>query len=109
MTVNLTYHPDLYLGESICVKKLDKLKRKLEKKPLLAGVFLLTLSRNPQDQLEIYEARQLAQRYYVKNPPHVIGIAADYGEAVGLVERLVQECLQERGDCALKEYLLCGR
>ncbi|MCM1189090.1 MAG: hypothetical protein NC541_07305 [bacterium] len=108
MAVNLMYHPGLYLGESIPVKKLDKIKRKLENRPLFAGVFLIALSRNPRDQLEIYEAGQLAQRYYMNNPPYIVGIAGDYNEAVGLVERLVQECLRERGDCALKEYLLCG-
>lgn len=38
MAVKLTYHRDLYLGESINAQKLDKIKRKLENKPLLSGV-----------------------------------------------------------------------
>lgn len=108
MCIKLTYHRDLYLGESIHKQKLDKIKRKLENKPLLSGVFLITLSRNPSDQLEIYDARQLAQRYYRNNPPSVVGIAGNYDEAVKIVEELVRKCLRERGDCALKEYLLCG-
>ncbi len=108
MAIRLTYHPNLYLGDSIDRKKLDKIKWKLEKVPLLSGVFLITISRNASDQLEIYEAKQLVQRYYKKNPPYVVGIAENHGEAVALVEHLVQECLRERGDCALKEYLLCG-
>lgn len=108
MAVKLTYHRDLYLGESINAQKLDKIKRKLENKPLLSGVFLITLSRNPSDQLEIYAAKQLTQSYYQKNPPYVIGLAGSYAEAVALLERLVQECVNARGDCALKEYLLCG-
>ena len=107
MAIALTYHPHLYLGESIKAEKLDKIKKKLEKKPLLSGLFLITLSRNASDQLEIYEARQLVQSYYKKNPPHVIGIAVSHAEAVAIVERIVQECLQARQDCALKEYLLC--
>lgn len=107
MTVKLKYHPDLYLGASINGKKLDKIKKKLENKPLLSGVFLIALSRNPSDQLEIYSARQLAQRYYVTFPPYVVGLAGNYEEAVALVQQLVSECLAKRGDCALKEYLLC--
>lgn len=107
MSIDLTYHPNLYVGESINEKKLDKLKKKLETKPLLSGLFLITLSRNPSDQLEIYEARQLAQSYYKKNPPYVIGLAGDYGEAVLMVKQIVEECLQSRGDCSLKEYLQC--
>lgn len=107
MAIALTYHPHLYLGESIKAEKLDKIKKKLEKKPLFSGVFLITLSRNESDQLEIYEAKQLAQSYYKKNPPHVVGIAKSHAEAVSIVERIVQECLQARQDCSLKEYLLC--
>lgn len=109
MAAKLNYHPDLYLGESIREKKLDKIKKKLENKPLLSGVFLIALSRNPSDQLEIYSARQLAQKYYAKYPPYVVGIAGNYDEAVKMVERLVQECVEKRGDCALKEYLLCRK
>lgn len=107
MTISLTYSSRLYLGESIRREKLDKIKKKLERNPLLSGVFLITLSRNASDQLEIYAAKQLAQRYYRKYPPHVIGIAGSQEEAVALVKQLAQECLDARGDCALKEYLLC--
>lgn len=107
MAAKLNYRPDLYLGESIREKKLDKIKKKLENKPLLSGVFLIALSRNPSDQLEIYSAKQLAQKYYAKYPPYVVGIAGNYDEAVKMVERMAQECMEKRGDCALKEYLLC--
>lgn len=108
MAVTITYYPRLYLGESISRKKLDKIKRRLEKKPLLSGVFLLTLSTNATGQLEIYKARLLAEHYYRENPPYVIGIAKTYDEAVAIVEQIVAECLQARGDCMLKEYLLCS-
>ena len=107
MSITLTYHPKLYLGKGIKRKKLDKLKKQLEKRPLLSGVILITLSRNPIDQLEIYEARQLQQSYYKKYPPFVVGLAADRQDAVEIVKLIVQECMDKRGDCALKEYLSC--
>ncbi len=107
MSIALKYYPRLYLGDSVNVKKLDKIKKKLENKPLFSGVFLITLSRNPSDQLEIYDARQLVQSYYKKNPPYVIGLAGNYEEAVALVTRMTEECLASRGDCRLKEYLQC--
>lgn len=106
MSVKLTYHPKLYLGESIKASKLDKIKKKMEKKPLFSGVFLIAISRNASDQLEIYRARQLAQRYYENYPPYVVGITGNYEEAVKIVEQIVRECMEARGDCALKEYLL---
>ena len=33
MALSLTYYPGLYLGESIPEEKLDKIKKRLEKKP----------------------------------------------------------------------------
>lgn len=107
MPERVCYHSKLYLSDGITEKKLDKIKKKLEKKTLLSGVFLIAVSANQTDQLDIFEARQLVQSYYLKNPPYVIGIAESRQEAVSLIEQIVQECLQERGDCALKEYLLC--
>ena len=107
MAIMLEYHPKLYLGDSINEKKLDKIKKKLESKPLTTGVFLITMSQNSYDQLDIFSARFLVQRYYMKNPPYVVGIAGSHEEAVAMVEQLVQECLNVRGDCALKEYLQC--
>lgn len=106
MSVKLTYHSKLYLGESIKADKLDKIKKKMENKPLFSSVFLIAISRNASDQLEIYRARQLAQRYYENNPPYVVGITGSHEEAVKIVEQIVQECMAARGDCALKEYLL---
>lgn len=108
MAVNLTYRRELYLGESIRAEKLDKIKKKLETRPSRAGEIIIAVSGNSSDQLDIYAAKQLARRYYEKYPPYVVGIAGSYDEAVKLVERMALECLRERGDCALKEYLLCG-
>lgn len=107
MAINLNYRPELYLGEGIKEKKLDKIKKKLENKPLFSSVYLISISRNASDQLEIYGARQLAWRYYQKNPPYIVGIAGDWQEAVQLVEKIVEDCLRVRGDCELKEYLQC--
>lgn len=107
MSGKLEYHHRLYLGASISESKLDKIKKTLEKHPLRSNVFLITISKNASDQLEIFSAKQLVQSYYNKYPVYVIGISSDYEEAVEMIEKIVQECLKVRGDCALKEYLLC--
>ena len=39
MKIALDYHPKLYLGDSIDGKKLDKLKKKLENRPLTTNCF----------------------------------------------------------------------
>lgn len=107
MALGLAYHPKLYLGESIKRKNLDRIMKRLEKRPLFSGVFVIALSRSESDQLELYDAGELAGSYYKKYPPYIVGIAGDRAEAISVVEKIVQECLQARGDCALKEYLRC--
>ncbi|MCQ2754689.1 MAG: hypothetical protein MJ231_06545 [bacterium] len=107
MKKELSFYPSLYIGKSIKPKKVDKIKRKLAKKPLLCSQFLITIASNPKDQLDIFSARQLVQSYYDKYPPYIIGIAADYDEAVEIVELIVKECYLNRGDYSLREFLLC--
>ena len=105
MTRKLIFREKLYLGESIEEKKLDKLKKKLQSKPLLAGVHLIVPAHNPNDQLDIFEAKQLVQPHYKTEVFYVIGIAGSQKEAFSLIEQMVQECLRERGDCRLREFL----
>lgn len=98
----------IYLGESIDSKKLDKIKKKLEKAPLFTQVYLLALATNEEDQLEFFDARWLLLRHYDGYVPYIVGIASDESEALSLVQQIVTECLRERGDCSLREYLLCS-
>ncbi len=107
MALEIAYHPQLYLSESIKRKNLDKIKKRLKNSPRFSGVFLIALSRNAHDQLEIYPAKQLDWSYYVKYPPYVVGIAGNQEEAFELVTAIVEECLSARGECSLKEYLRC--
>lgn len=107
MVKRLNFSDRLYLGESIAEKKLDKIKKTLEKNPLLANVYLIVPASNPDDQLDVFDAKALAQSFYRNSSFLVVGIAADYAEALQLVEQIVRECLQERGDCKLREYLSC--
>lgn len=107
MTKKLTFYSKLYFGEGMKDQKKDKIKKILEKKPLFAGVYVLTFATNDSDQLEFFDSKQLAQPYYAKHPVEIIGIAKDYNDALNLVTQITQECINERGDCRLKEYLIC--
>lgn len=105
MSDKILYFSNLYVGEGITEKKLDKIKRNLEVRPLLSNVYLVTLSQNKDNQLDIFQARQLVQRFYSTHPVCIVGIANTYDDAIALVEEIAKECLKERGDCALKEFL----
>ena len=69
--------------------------------------YLITPAKNPADQLDIFDARQLIQPHYKKEEFLILGIAAGYEEALQLIEQITGECLDARGDCNLREYLLC--
>lgn len=99
--VHMRFYKFLYVGEQ--VKHVHLIKQKLRVHAYV-NIYLITLS-SGDDQLEIYQAALLKQRYFRKHAPIVIGIAADHAEAVGLVERIVQESLQRTGACDLKAYL----
>lgn len=106
MTERLIFAQKLYL-DNVDDKEVENIKQKLQTTPLFCEQSVIAISHNPSDQLEIYQAGQLVQRYYVENPLYVIGIAQNYDGAVKIVQQIVTECLEKRGDCSLKEYLLC--
>ena len=108
MSANITFSSHLYVGESMSARKLDKIKTKLLKNPIACGAFVISLSKNEHDQLDIMQAGQLAQRFYQDYSLQVVGIASNQREAIELVEKMIQECLKLRGDCRVKEYLVCG-
>lgn len=107
MSKKLTFYSKLYYGEGMKNQKKDKIKKMLIKNPLFAGVYVLTFATNGSDQLEFFDAKQLAQPYYANHPVQIIGIARDYADALQLVTQITQECIETRGDCRLKEYLIC--
>lgn len=101
----LDFSPNLYLGNGIDPQSLDKLKKRLCKKPMLTSVCLLVLSENESDQLDIIYSKQLAQEVYGDHLLRVAGMARTKEEACFLVTQIVEDCLVTRKDCALKEFL----
>ncbi len=96
-------YPYLYVGEN--VKNPKKIIHKLKKADKKLDAYVIVLSQNPHDQLEIKEAVSLFGKY-VSNPnPCIIGIGKDYEDCVGVVETIAKECFQKRKDGRLKTYL----
>ncbi len=106
MSKKLTFSENMYLGESMKIQKLDKLKKKLVESPIVTKAFLITISTNIYDQLDIIESRYLTFPYYNEHPLHVVGLAGSNSEAIKLIEQIVQNCLDKRGDVNLKAFLL---
>lgn len=102
---SIKYYKKIYLSEDIDFRDLMQIKKDLIKQPLKANVFLIAMSYNEHDQLDIYHSKYLEQRFYRERPPYIVGIAREKKDAVTLVEKMVQECVNLRGDVNLKAYL----
>ena len=64
---NIRFLNNIYLCESMKQSDLEKLKQDLNEKPLFANVFVITISANEHDQLDIYHSKYLMQRFYQRN------------------------------------------
>lgn len=102
----VTYHPKLYLSESISFGDIAKIKSGLKRKPATTDVFLITRALNQVDQLDIFSSRYLPQKFFDKHPLYVFGITKTKDEAMSLVEKIVQESLEKRGDANILAYLI---
>lgn len=97
----MKFYKYLYIGDT--VKNPQKVKWKLKHH---AGVPVYVIAVAPlADQLEIFHSAYLQQKYYRYHPPVIVGIASNYEEAVQIIIKITQECLDAMGNCNLKEYL----
>lgn len=97
----MKFYKYLYIGDTVTDPA--KVKRKL-KRHAGVNVYVVTIA-SGNDQLEIYHSAYLKQRYYRYHPPVVVGLASGYEEAVQIILKITQECLDATGSCNLKEYL----
>lgn len=105
--MKVIFSSSLELGDGMKAKKLDKLKKKIEEKPLFAREYLVYLSENKTGELEIMKANQLVFSYYDSHPISVVGLFKEYDQAIDWITQITTECFKERGDCKLKEYIKC--
>ena len=99
----LRWQKQLYTGEK--VKEPHKIRRKIEAGKFVPGIYLLTLSENPANVMEIIPAAMLLQRSYVGICPAIIGMAKGKDEAMELVRSIIEEVYGATGSFSVSEYL----
>ena len=99
----LKWHRNLYTGEG--VKAPLRIRKKIENGKFVHGIYLLTLSNNPANVMEIVPAAMLMQRSYVGICPLVIGMAKGKDEALELVRSIIEEVYGATGSFSVSEYL----
>lgn len=77
---------------------------------VLPGVHVITPAANPQNLLDIYPAAVLLNKK-MKNREDllVLGIGADYDDALETVRRIVDDMYRETGGFSIDEFLLKDR
>jgi hypothetical protein len=95
----------LYLGEGTR-KHRWKYIWKLKHHAGLLDIYVITLSDNPGELLEIYHNAFLMQEFYKQNPPFVVGIAKGKDEAMELVSEIIRDGYLKTGNYDIKTYLL---
>lgn len=98
------FYKYLYWDERIPEKNRDRIRWRLKVAKRDRPCYVLALNEG-RDQLDIYNSLVLLQSYFRKSSKFIIGIAADYGGAVEILQKIAQECYEKNGNGDLKGYL----
>ena len=94
----------LYLGDGV-EKKAKRIQADLEQGKLRLGVYVLMLSTNPKNQLDILPSALLRQSFYRNRELTVVGLAKGYEEALTVLQRITADAVGETGGGNLRSYL----
>ena len=94
----------LYVGESIAFTEY-KIVEKVHKGKVVMNLYLLVISENPDNMLDIIPEKEIMQKHYPKEGLKVVGIADGKKEAIELVQRIIQESLVETGSADIRGFL----
>ena len=100
----MVFFQDLYLGERVSPKK-EEILKKMNSDKLVIDLYLIMMSHNSDNMLEIVPQRDLLQKGYPNRDIRVVGLAKGKKEAFAVVQSIVEESLKETGSADVREYL----
>ena len=98
----MRWSKDLYLG--LGVRSTPKQCRQ-EIEQGTGKYFVITLSPNGRDNLDIRPALSLQKESLRSLDVLIVAVAADRKDALSLLERIASDCWMARGDANLRAYL----
>lgn len=109
--VVMKWYRKLYLGDNAKDAKY-KIIGKVRTDKFQYDTYLITLSNNPDNLLDIYLANFLLQPHFKKtqvlNNIYVVGIAKGREEAFQVIEKIISEVYSNTGGFKLREYFKFG-
>ena len=94
----------LYVGETISAKQY-KIVEKVHKGEIVHGLYLIILSANPDNMLDLIPEEEALKDCYAKMQLKVVGIAIDKDEAIQLLQNIIEDSLRETGSADVRPFL----
>ena len=95
----------LYIGENAAIKQKEIIKS-LKRKKWAMGTYVITLSENEHNLLDIYETIQFKQPYYRKKKLTIVGVAAGKKDAFALVTKIIEDVYTSTGSFKVREFFM---
>ncbi len=101
----MIWYREFYAGESIARKK-RKIKWKVLHQVGQIDIYVITLSSNPENLLDIIPSWELMQKYYPKSELFVVGIDKGYENALELAGNIVMDVYHKTGNFKIRDYFI---
>ncbi len=95
----------LYLGKGVLNIGKDKVIKDVKLGKPAPGIYLISKTDSDTDMLEILPYFVLKQKYFKHKKFFLYGLASGKDEAIELLTEMFKDCLNERKDVNLKEFL----
>jgi hypothetical protein len=101
----MRFYKYLYVQEQL-EKKKDKIINKLKQNKVLLSCYVVALSVNPKNQLDIYSSKYLFQPGFPTEDLFVVAIVKSHEDALEFVENLVKDVYNETKRTDIRSYIL---
>ena len=101
----MRWYDDLYVGYNLLDKK-RQVMWKIKRGKQQFNKYVITLPFNDYDVLDIYPSNVLTQIWYQDSDIVLVGMAEGRAVALVMVPFLIRDCLNARGGCKVKDYIL---
>lgn len=85
-------------------KALPKIMRKIGKRKLQPGIWLITIASNEQNLLDVFHSIYYLQPMFANMNPDIVGIAENEDAAKDLVTKITEDVWKQRGDFDVRAY-----
>ena len=95
---------ELYLGEKIA-PKIDQIVKKIMDSKAVPNLYLIAMASHPDNMLDLIPYWEVLQNGYPKEHIRVVGLANGKKDAIGLMQFIVEESLEQTGSADIRIYL----